>query len=124
MTAIRPRRALITFAVVAGVFLAACGGSSDDSTNGSAAPAGGGGSTVVIEGFAYSPNPITVKAGTTITVENKDSATHTLTADDGSLDTGNLAQGESGTITVPATGEIAYHCAIHDYMKGVIRVEA
>jgi plastocyanin len=116
---------------LAGVLLlGACGGDSDDEEAGPATPAGdepaaaASGDRVVIEKFAFSPTPLVVKAGTTITVENKDSAIHTLTADDDSLDTGNLGQGETGTITVSQPGEIAYHCDLHDYMKGVIRVEA
>jgi len=116
--------------------LGACGGSSDEGTASDTPaadapgdePSGGEattGDTVVIEGFKFSPTPLTVKVGTTITVENKDGATHTLTADDDdSLDTGDLKGGESGSITVRTAGDIAYHCELHDYMKGVIRVEA
>lgn len=131
MTPPRTRRAVAAaVAVLALLGLGACGGSSDSDT---AADTNSGdtpsdepatGDTVVIEGFKFSPTPLTVKVGTTIMVENKDSATHTLTADDESLDTGNLDGGGSGSITVDKAGEIAYHCELHDYMKGIIRVEA
>ena len=117
-------RRAVALALAGAFTLAACGGDSDEP----AAPGGGGepaagGSEVVIEGFAFSPTPLEVAPGTTITVTNRDSATHTLTADDGSLDTGNLGQGESATVTVGQAGEIPYFCKIHDYMKGVIRVQ-
>ncbi|MGH9155967.1 MAG: cupredoxin domain-containing protein [Acidimicrobiales bacterium] len=123
------RKAFGAVALVAVLGLGACGGDSDEPAEpaagtGDEPAAAAGGDRVVIEGFAFSPTPLVVKAGTTITVENKDAALHTLTADDDSLDTGNLAQGETGTITVTGTGEITYHCDIHDYMKGVIRAEA
>ncbi|MEO6121487.1 MAG: cupredoxin domain-containing protein, partial [Acidimicrobiales bacterium] len=117
------RKSIGAVALLAVLALGACGGDSDSADNGTA-PAGdqpaaaAGGDTVVIEGFKFSPTPLVVKAGTTINVENKDSALHTLTADDGSVDTGNLEQGDTGTIKISGTGEIAYHCNIHDYMKG------
>jgi len=125
VTATPLRRALVALGLAATLAMGACGGDSDEE----AAPAGdepaaATGDRVVIEGFKFSPTPLVVKAGTTLTVENKDTAEHTLTADDDSLDTGILAQGAEGTVTVTGAGEIAYHCDLHDYMKGVIRVEA
>ena len=51
---------------------------------------------------------------------NADGAAHTLTADDGSFDTGNLDGGASATITIDAPGRYAYFCDIHNYMTGVI----
>jgi len=91
-------------------------------------PAGGtgtsaaGGSAVSIENFAFSPPSLDVAAGTEVTVTNRDEAAHTLTADDDSFDTGELAKGQSGSITVQGSGEIAFHCEIHTSMKGTFRV--
>src|SRR6476620_3555620 len=45
---------------------------------------------VDISDFAYDPDPVTVKAGGTITWTNSDPAEHTATADDGTFDTGAL----------------------------------
>ena len=73
-----------------------------------------------IKNFQYSPNPIVVKAGATITVTNDDGTAHTLTADDESFDTGDLDGGAKGTITVGVPGTYAYHCDIHNYMTGTI----
>ena len=81
---------------------------------------GAGGTAITIKNFRYSPDPIVVKAGDTITVTNDDGTAHTLTADDGSFDTGNLAGGAEKTITVAAPGSYAYHCDIHNYMTGKI----
>jgi plastocyanin len=81
---------------------------------------GAGGTAITIENFQYSPNPIVVKAGDTITVTNDDGTAHTLTADDGRFDTGDLTGGAEKTITVAAPGTYAYHCDIHNYMTGKI----
>ena len=81
---------------------------------------GAGGTAITIKNFRYSPDPIVVKAGDTIAVTNDDGTAHTLTADDGRFDTGNLAGGAEKTITVAAPGTYAYHCDIHNYMTGKI----
>ncbi|MGW6156296.1 cupredoxin domain-containing protein [Streptomyces sp. NPDC055144] len=78
---------------------------------------------VTIKNFAFHPAKFEVSPGTKITVTNEDSATHTLTADDKSFDTGNLAQGESATITAPSKpGSYSYICTIHPNMKGTLTV--
>jgi plastocyanin len=82
--------------------------------------AGAGGTAITIKNFQFSPDPIVVKAGDTITVTNDDGTAHTLTADDGAFDTGNLDGAARATITVAAPGTYAYHCDIHNYMTGKI----
>lgn len=77
---------------------------------------------VTIEGFAFT-GAGTVAPGATIEVTNLDDAPHTLTADDGSFDTGNLAANQAGTITAPsAPGTYSYFCAIHPSMTSSITV--
>src|SRR6266446_2766717 len=63
---------------------------------------GGGqsGTAISIKNFAFSPNPIAVKAGTTLTVTNGDGTKHTLTADDKNFDTGELDGGAKATVKV------------------------
>ena len=83
------------------------------------------GTVITIKDFKFSPNPLKAKAGATITVKNDDSTTHTLTADDKSFDTGEVANGTSGKITLPGkAATVKYHCQIHDFMKGSIEVTA
>ncbi|MFB7991319.1 cupredoxin family copper-binding protein [Streptomyces sp. NPDC056002] len=78
---------------------------------------------VTIKDFAFHPAAFEVSPGTKITVTNEDSATHTLTADDKSFGTGDLAQGKSVTITAPAKpGSYSYICTIHPNMKGTLTV--
>lgn len=118
----RARRLAMACALGVSVLAAACGGDSDGDTE-AAAPASDG-LALAIKDFAFSPEPLEVPKGTVVTVTNEDDAAHTATADGGEFDTGNLGQGDSKEITLSEAGEFAYHCEIHDYMKGVIRVTA
>ena len=79
---------------------------------------------VTIAGFAYSPSPVTVNVGDTVTWTNNDGATHTATADGGSFDTDNIANGASKSVTFSAAGTFAYHCRIHSAMRGSVVVQA
>ena len=103
--------------------VSACGGSDDPTSSKGAAADGGGGTTktITIEDFAFSPVMATAKQGDTIIVTNKDGVSHTLTADDGSFDTGTLSKGNK-PITLDEAGTFTYHCEIHSYMKGTIEV--
>ena len=117
--------AVLAIAAVA-LGTAACGDDKKDSA-GSAdtARSATAGTAVTIKDFNFSPTALEAKAGATITVKNDDSTAHTLTADDKSVDTGELAGGATGEITLPdKTGTLAYHCEIHDFMKGSFEVTA
>lgn len=61
----------------------------------------------------FSPASLTVPSGTTVTWTNKDSFDHTVTADDGSYDSGNLAQGKTWSHTFNAPGTYHYYCKPH-----------
>jgi len=76
-----------------------------------------------IEGFAFVPNRLTVKAGDSVVWTNHDVAPHTATAADGSWDTGRLRKGESAEIEFATPGTYAFVCAFHPNMKGEITVE-
>jgi plastocyanin len=47
---------------------------------------------------------------------------HTVTADDGSFDSGPIAQGETFSQVFNAAGSVGYHCEIHPQMTGTIIV--
>jgi plastocyanin len=83
---------------------------------------GGTTNTVSIEGFAFEPSTIEVSAGTEVTWTNGDPEEHTVTADDGTFDSGPIAGGKSYSVTVDQSGAVAYFCAIHPTMKGTLRV--
>lgn len=122
---------VVAAAFAAAVALGACGGDSDTastpdtdggSTETTAAGGAATGDAIVIKDFKFSPETIKVKVGDSIKVTNEDSATHTLTATDKSVDTKNLDEGASATITMDKAGTVEYVCEIHDYMKGTIEV--
>lgn len=83
----------------------------------------GTGNSVSIKNFAFSVNSLTVSAGTKVTWTNNDATTHTVTADDGSFDSGNIAPGGSFSKTFSTAGAYAYHCSIHSTMKAKVEVE-
>ncbi len=106
-------------AVVAAVFLGSgCGGSSHRTP----APASTTENGVTISGFAFHPTPLSAHVGETITVVNRDGATHTFTADDHSFDSGRLSPGSSAQVKLTKAGTFTYHCSIHSFMTGVIHV--
>jgi plastocyanin len=79
---------------------------------------------VTIADFAFAPQTVTVTVGDTVTWTNDDAVIHTATATDGSWDTGDLAQGQSGAITFTAAGTFAYLCTPHPTMTGTVVVQA
>lgn len=76
---------------------------------------------ITIENFAFSPKVPKVKPGQKITVTNLDAATHTLTSKDGSIDSGDLAQGRSYTFEAPSSSK-DYICTPHPQMEGTLEV--
>jgi plastocyanin len=79
--------------------------------------------TVLIQNFSFKPAQITIKRGTKVTWINKDSTTHTATANNGrSFDSGRLRPGQRYTHTFKSAGKKSYHCEIHPDMKGTITV--
>lgn len=79
---------------------------------------------VSIEAFTFTPTS-SLSGGQQVLVTNNDSVPHTLTADDGSFDTGLLQPGEQGLITVPnSPGEFTFFCEVHPAMTGAFSVDA
>ena len=78
---------------------------------------------VDIEGFAFNPDPMVIKAGDTVVWTNKDDFPHTATADDFSWTTPFLGPGESAEILFTEPGIHPYHCDVHTMMKANLFVE-
>jgi plastocyanin len=72
--------------------------------------------------FAFSPDPITVAVGQSVTWTNDDPFAHTVKAEDGTFDSGRLAQGAAFTTTFTTPGTYAYLCGIHNSMTGTVVV--
>ena len=132
--ALRRMYLMVLGAVVVGV-IAGCGSSSSSSSSqGSTqapagprstgpAPSSTGAVAVTIASFMFAPSTITVEKGASVSFENKDNASHTVTADDGSFDAGTLAQGASKKLTFSKVGKLTYHCAFHPFMHGTVVVQ-
>ena len=113
-----PRRIAVLLAVATlAVALGACGSSGKKSgASGSSTKA----NTITIANETFSPGPAT--AGKTVTVENNDSVTHTVTADDGKSFDVTIPAGKTKTFTAPAAGTYKFHCKIHSNMHGTLTV--
>jgi plastocyanin len=115
-----PRTRPTTGALVAALALlvllvgAAC------NSNGSSASRGPNSISIVDDN--YSPSTLTVKAGTTVEWTNTGSHQHTVTADDGSFDSGFLNGGATFSQTFASAGTFAFHCNVHSSMHGTITV--
>lgn len=82
------------------------------------APAGA--VTVKIQNFAFVPDTVAIKTGTTVTWTNVDTAPHTATDLAGSFDSGNLATNASFKFAFSKPGTYTYHCLIHSMMKNAV----
>jgi nitrite reductase (NO-forming) len=66
----------------------------------------------------YSVNALEIAVGDTVTWTNDDAGvTHTVTAADGSFDSGFLAPGQSWSHTFTEAGEFEYLCTPHPWMR-------
>ena len=78
---------------------------------------------VNIAGMQFVPASQAIKSGDTVVWTNSMPVIHTVVADDGSFQSGNLAKNAtfSHTFSGPAA-TIGYHCSIHPGMKGTINL--
>jgi plastocyanin len=77
---------------------------------------------IIVKDFSFSG--LEVKAGAKLLVQNEGPSPHTLTADDKTFDTGQVAPGSNVQFTVPSrTGTYKVRCTIHpDRMTGELKV--
>ena len=80
-------------------------------------------STIHIKNFAYVPDSVTIPAGSVVKFVQDDETPHTVTAADGSFDSGNLNQKQSWTHAFAKAGTYNYFCTYHTYMKAKIIVQ-
>ena len=108
---------LAALLAVGATLVAGCGGDDDGAAATEAED------QVEIAEFAYSPETVTVPAGTELTWTNSDGAAHTATADDGAFDTGTLDEGDSATAPLDEPGTYTYFCRFHPFMNGTVEVQ-
>jgi len=111
VTNVRVRLSLLTLAVALTVSLSAA--------SSVATPRG-----VSIVYRAYQPSITTVTVGETVTWRNTTLLPHTVTAVEGSFNSGKLNGGESFSVTFTTPGTFLYKCLIHPTMKGTVVVRS
>ncbi len=85
--------------------------------------AAAGGTAVEMRAMAFAPTRIEVSAGTTVAWTNRDQLAHTITADDGSWDSGPIEAGATWRHTFAQPGTYTFHCTPHPVMTGVVVVK-
>lgn len=78
---------------------------------------------VIIKQMRFQPSALNVKQGDTVEWKNEDIFVHTVTAYDGTFDSGLIAPGSSWKTTIGKTGTIAYHCRPHPNMTAQLLVQ-
>ena len=78
----------------------------------------------MINGEMFSPTHLTITPGTTVHFINNSTETHTVTANDNSFDSGDIAPGKTWDHTFTKAGDVSYTCGYHGPdMSGVITVK-
>jgi plastocyanin len=74
--------------------------------------------------FHYLNDHVTVKAGDPLVFENRGTADHTFTADDGRFDSGIVHPGGTYRVALDGPRQIEVHCEIHPSMRAQVTVLA
>ena len=107
---------------------AGCGSTSSASTTTPTPASTTSATNVTIQNFAFTPQTLTVKVGTTVTWTNNDSAPHTVTSASsmstsatrtGLFDSGTLNPGQTFSFTFAKPGTYFYECTIHFAMPSM-----
>lgn len=92
------------------------------------------GAIVTVADYLFSPDTVTVKAGTIVEWDNQGPSTHTITSDStlwnsatlgppgGGGAYGGSSAGGTFRFTFNTAGTFLYHCSIHSQMHGVVIV--
>jgi plastocyanin len=87
------------------------------------APVAATGPLVTMEGQSYTPRDLVALVGETVTWSNGDTLNHTVTdSEDDRFDSGTITPGRTYSHVFPEQGVFPYHCTIHRFMFGVVRV--
>lgn len=80
-------------------------------------------SQVMIDNFVYSPAPLTIKVGTTVTWINHDDIPHTVDSTQGKFKSAALDTDDKFEFKFTEAGEYPFYCRIHPKMTGKIVVQ-
>ena len=78
---------------------------------------------ILIRGFMYQPDVLTVHIGDTVQWKNADIVPHTVTADDKSFNSGSIAPGATWKFVAKKAGIFPYRCTPHPNMHGRLIVQ-
>jgi len=77
-----------------------------------------------IDNFAFTPSPLTVKVGTTVTWINQDDVPHNVVSSEGkTLKSPVLDTDQKFSYTFAAAGTYPYYCGLHPKMTGKVIVQ-
>ena len=102
--------------LVAFLFLS-CSKDNDDMVDD---PAVSNDNKVSMKNSTFSPASLGFAVGGTVTWINDDNMIHTVTADDGSFDSGDIQPGATFKRTFTMPGTVPYHCTYHRSMTGSV----
>ena len=74
---------------------------------------------VVMDDFVFNPQKVTIDTGTTVVWINQEAEVHSVTADDGTFDSGDLDRGAAFSVPFRKTGTFPYYCIYHGDRGGV-----
>ena len=72
---------------------------------------------------AYTPNPVTIAQGTTVTWVNNDTVDHSSTSQNNVWASPTMAPGVSYSRTFGTIGSFPYYCIFHPGMVGTVVVQ-
>jgi plastocyanin len=75
--------------------------------------------TVNMANNSFSRTEVDISAGSTVVWSNANPRTHTVTADDGSFDSGDVATGQQFSMEFDTPGTYPYYCQYHGDVGGV-----
>lgn len=87
-------------------------------------PAGADTVRIAIANLSFRTAALEIDSGTTVVWTNEDPLAHTVTADDGSFDSGIIEPGNSWIHTFSRPGTYPYHCTPHPFMTARVTVRA
>jgi plastocyanin len=78
---------------------------------------------IVVKDFMFTPNTLTIKAGSSVTWSNQDDEPHTVVSDAGLFRSGAMDTNESFSFKFDKPGTYHFTCSIHPRMVGTIVVQ-
>ena len=89
-----------------------------------ASPARAADTEVTIDNFTFTPERVTLNAGTTVTWINRDDIPHTVASTTRLFKSKALDTDDKFSFTFTTPGTYEYFCSLHPHMKATIVVEA